>query len=268
MDDLQMPEPQQHQSLPSLSRLEGKIAIITGAASGIGHAAARLFAREGAVVIAVDRESSGITSAHPDFDRIFPLAQDVNDDGAAEATVEMAMRCGGGLDILFNNAGVSTVALAEDTLDEHWDHEFSVNSRSVFRFCRAAIPALRERAGKQGRARIINNASIMAERSDKGLCAYSASKHAVVGLSKTLALELGQYNITVNYLLPGSIRTEMTAKAFESVSLRRKWEEKSPLRRLGTPDDVARAALILASDETDFITGHGLVVDGGATLRA
>lgn len=252
----------------SYSRLAGKVAIITGAASGIGCAAVRLFAHEGAKVIAVDRSKTDLARIHENCPEVFSLELDVTNDGSAEAAVEMALSFGGGLDILFNNAGVSNFAFAEDTSDNIWDHEFSVNSRSVFRFCRAAIPQLRSRAERYGRARIINNASIMAERSDKGMSAYAASKHAVAGLSKTLALELGQYGITVNYLLPGSIRTGMTAQAFEKDSLRKIWEKKSPLRRLGTPEEVAGAALFLASDETDFITGHGLVVDGGATLRA
>ena len=254
--------------MPStLNRLAGKVAVITGAASGIGHATARLFADEGALVIAVDRRASAIALAHAGQPRIVALAQDVTAPDAPEAIVAAALREGGGLDILFNNAGVAANALAELTTDEQWDHTFAVNARAVFRLCRAAIPALRQRAASTGRARIINTASVMAERTDMGLTAYTASKHAVAGISKTLALELGKYGITVNYLLPGAIHTGMTAASFEDEAIRATWAKKAALRRLGQPIDMARAVLLLASDEADFITGHGLVADGGLTLR-
>ena len=250
-----------------LNRLVNKVAIITGAASGIGHATARLFADEGALVIAVDRPASAIATAHAGQSRIVALAHDVTAADAPEAIVAAALREGGGLDILFNNAGVAANALAESTSDEQWDNTFAVNARAVFRLCRAAIPALRERAVSTGRGRIINTASVMAERTDIGLAAYAASKHAVAGLSKTLALELGKYGITVNYLLPGAIHTGMTAASFEDEAVRAIWAKKAALRRLGQPIDMARAVLLLASDEADFITGHGLVADGGLTLR-
>jgi 3-oxoacyl-[acyl-carrier protein] reductase len=249
------------------SRLANKVAIVTGAASGIGQATARLFADEGATVIAVDRPDSAIFEAHAGQAGILPLAQDVTADDAPENIVAAALALGRGLDILFNNAGVAANALGEATSDAQWDQTFAVNSRAVFRLCRAAIPALRERAALTGRARIINTASVMAERTDIGLSAYAASKHAVAGLSKTLALELGKWGITVNYLLPGAILTGMTRASFEQDKVRKVWEKKAALRRLGQPIDMARAVLLLASDDADFITGHGLVADGGLTLR-
>ncbi|MCX7230030.1 MAG: SDR family NAD(P)-dependent oxidoreductase [Burkholderiales bacterium] len=248
-------------------RLRGKVAIVTGAASGIGAATARLFAAEGATVIAVDRPASPILSAHAGVERIVPLARDVTEDGAPADIVAAALREGGGLDILFNNAGVSERALVEAQTDAMWDRQFEVNVRAAFRLCREAVPALRERAAATGRARIVNTASVMAERTDLGLAGYVASKHAVAGLSKTLALELGKWGITVNYLLPGAIETGMTRAAFEDPAIRAVWAKKAALRRLGTPMDMARAVLLLASDEADFITGHGLVADGGLTLR-
>lgn len=252
----------------ALQRLAGKVAIVTGAASGIGRATAQLFAAEGATVLAVDRPGSAIDTVHAGVDRVVALAQDVAADGAADAIVAAALQAGGGqLDILFNNAGVSYNALGELSTDAEWDRVFSVNIRAVFRLCRAAIPALRQRAAVTGRARIINTASVMAERTDIGLSAYTASKHAVAGLSKTLALELGKYGITVNYLLPGAIHTGMTAKSFADEKIAAVWAKKAALRRLGQPIDMARSVLLLASDEADFITGHGLVADGGLTLR-
>ena len=256
-------------------RLAGKLAIVTGAASGIGQATAQLFADEGATVLAVDRPGSAILTAHVGCSAIVALAQDVTDETAPERIVAAALQAGSssgsglvpGLDILFNNAGVAANALAEATTDAQWDQTFAVNARAVFRLCRAAIPALQARAAITGRARIINTASVMAERTDYGLSAYAASKHAVAGLSKTLALELGKWGITVNYLLPGAIQTGMTQASFEQAHIRQVWEKKAALRRLGQPIDMARAVLLLASDEADFITGHGLVADGGLTLR-
>jgi NAD(P)-dependent dehydrogenase (short-subunit alcohol dehydrogenase family) len=251
----------------TFDRLAGKVAIVTGAASGIGEATARLFAAEGATVVAVDRPGSAIAEVHAGVARIVPLAQDVTDDDAPRQVLAAALRAGGGLDILFNNAGVSGRRLAEEHDDALWDRQFDVNVRAAFRMCRAAIPYLRARAEATGRARILNTASVMAERTDIGLAGYVASKHAVAGLSKTLALELGKWGITVNWLLPGAIETGMTREAFSDPAIRAVWAKKAALRRLGTPMDMARAALLLASDEADFVTGHGLVADGGLTLR-
>ncbi len=263
-----MPTPPAPATTAALNRLAGKVAIVTGAASGIGRATAQLFAAEGATVLAVDRPGSAIDSAHAGVERITTLAQDVAADAAPDTIVAAALQAGGGqLDILFNNAGVSYNALGEVSTDEQWDRVFSVNTRAVFRICRAAIPALKARAAVTGRARIINTASVMAERTDIGLTAYTASKHAVAGISKPLALELGKFGITVNYLLPGAIHTGMTAKSFADEKIAAVWAKKAALRRLGQPIDMARSVLLLASDEADFITGHGLVADGGLTLR-
>ncbi len=247
--------------------LTGKFAVITGAASGIGAATAKLFAERGARVLAVDRPESAIMSAHEGNGAISVLAKSVSDDDAPDTIVNAALEKFGAIDILFNNAGVSGRSLTHETSDAEWDRQFAVNVRAPFRISRAAIPHLIKRAEEKGRARIICTASVMAFDTDIGLCAYTSSKHAVAGLTKTMALELGKYKVTANYILPGAIHTGMTQASFADPFVRGVWEKKAALRRLGEPIDMARAALLLASDEADFITGHGLVADGGLTLR-
>ncbi len=250
-----------------MGNLSGKIAVITGAASGIGRASAQLFAERGAQVLAVDRPESAILEAHKGAKDIKVLAKSVADEDSPDAIVKAALDAYGAIDILFNNAGVSGRALTHELTDAEWDRQFSVNVRAPFRISRAAIPHLIKRAEEKGRARIICTASVMAFDTDIGLAAYTASKHAVAGLTKTMALELGKYKVTANYILPGAIETGMTQASFSDPFIRGVWEKKAALRRLGQPLDMARAALLLASDEADFITGHGLVADGGLTLR-
>jgi 3-oxoacyl-[acyl-carrier protein] reductase len=244
-------------------RLDGKVAIVTGAASGIGHASARLFAEEGASVLAVDRPGTGLAEGHAGVERIATLEKDITGEEAPEAIVGRAVELFGGLDILFNNAGVGHNALAEVLPVAEWDRIFDVNVRAQFLLCQQAIPHLRAR----GKGRLINVASVMAERTDYGLAAYAASKAGVAGLTRTLALELGKFGITANYILPGPIYTGMTRRNFDQDYIRQVWEKKTAVRRLGQPIDIARGALFLASDESDYVTGHGLVIDGGLTLR-
>ena len=163
-----------------------------------------------------------------------------------------------------NNAGVAMNALAEKMAVEDWDRVMNINLRAPFLICQRAIASLKE--SKAGR--IINVASVMAEGTDFGLAAYCASKAGVAGLTRTLALELGKYGITANYLLPGAIKTGMTSPLWDmQPHLADLWAKKSALRRLGAPIDLARAALFLASDDGGFVTGHGLTVDGGLMLR-
>lgn len=244
-------------------RLEGKAAIVTGAASGIGRATAGLFAEQGAEVLAVDLPGVGLPDAYAGQARVHCLEKSVADDDAAEAIVGTAVERFGRLDILMNNAGVGTNALAEAMTDAQWDVTLDVNLKAPYRLCRAAIPHLRQ----SGAGRIINTASVMARMTDYGLAAYCASKAGVAGLTRTLALELGKYAITANYIEPGAIQTGMTRDNFRNPEIAAVWAKKAALRRLGQPIDVARGALFLASDDAAFVTGHGLTVDGGLTLR-
>jgi NAD(P)-dependent dehydrogenase (short-subunit alcohol dehydrogenase family) len=241
-------------------RLAGKRAIVTGAASGIGRASAVLFAAEGAEVLAVDLPGKGFsapTGGHA-------LEVDIATDDAPERIVTAAVSQLGGIDILFNNAGVSGRWRIEEMTDEQWDRMQAVNVRAPMRIVRAALPELK----KSKAGRIINTASVMAEVTDIGLSAYCASKAGVAGLTRTLALELGRHGITANYILPGAIRTGMTSAFWdERPDVAEIWAKKAALRRLGAPDDMARVALFLASDDARFVTGHGLCADGGLTLR-
>lgn len=245
-------------------RLKDRAAIVTGAASGIGRATAALFAEEGAQVLAVDRPESAILNAHEGVAGIVPLALSIADPGAAERIVGEAVARFGRLDILMNNAGVSGRHLVDQISDEDWNRHMDVNLTAQMKLARAAIPHLR----KSAVGRIINVASVMAEGTDLGLVAYCASKAGVMGLTRSLALELGRDGITANYLLPGAIETGMTKPLWDArPDVADIWAKKSPLRRHGQPSDLAKAALFLASDDAAFITGHGLNVDGGLMLR-
>lgn len=244
-------------------RLEGRKALVTGAGSGIGQATAELFAAEGAHVLAVDLPSPGMEALFPGNDAVIPFAQDITHPDADVTLVSTCLERLGGLDIVVNNAGIGHNALAEEMPLEAWDQVMDVNLRSMFRIIQKAIPHLK--ASQAGR--IVNVASVMADGTDYGLSAYCASKAGVAGLTRTLALELGKFGITANYVLPGAILTGMTRASFSNEDIAKIWAKKSPLRRLGAPIDVARGILFLASDEGGFVTGHGLNLDGGLTLR-
>jgi NAD(P)-dependent dehydrogenase (short-subunit alcohol dehydrogenase family) len=237
-------------------RLAGRRGIVTGAASGIGRAALALFRAEGARVLGVDLPGKAIEGE--------ALNVDLADPAAAQQVIDRAAGAFGGLDILYNNAGVGASTLAADMTDAAWSRVIDVNLSATFRLCRAAIPHLIQSAC----GRIINTASVMAEGTDYGLSAYAAAKAGIAGLTRTLALELGKHAVTANYLLPGAIRTGMTSPLWDvRPEVAEIWAKKAALRRLGAPEDIARAALFLASADSGFVTGHGLVVDGGLTLR-
>ena len=243
-----------------MGRLAGRRAIVTGAASGIGRATAELFAAEGAQVLAVDRPDANLVFDHA---AIVPLGQDIGEDAAPQTIVDRAFAEFGGLDILYNNAGISHGAPVADTTDEAFDRLVAINLRAGFRLSRAATPHL----VASGNGRLIFTASIMARHTDNGLVAYSASKAGVVGMMRTFALELGRHAVTSNAILPGAIATGMTAASFQREEITAIWAKKAALKRLGQPIDIARAALFLASDDGGFVTGQALGVDGGLMLR-
>jgi NAD(P)-dependent dehydrogenase (short-subunit alcohol dehydrogenase family) len=236
--------------------------LVTGAGDGIGRATAEAFAAAGATVIAADRNAPALAQLVARGMRT--VAVDVADDDAPQVLLRAAAAAGG-LDVLVNNAGICPVARLEDTDDATWDRVHAVNLRAMFRLSRAALPLLRE----SGRGRIVNIASISALLANEGMGAYTSSKHAVAGFSKSLAVEVGRDGITVNYIVPGAIVTGITRAAVEAdAGFRDFWIGKSAVGRWGQPGDIANAVLFLASRAADFITGHGLVVDGGASIRA
>ncbi len=244
-------------------RLDGHVAIVTGAGSGIGTATAELLAADGARVLAVDLPSSGVGATFAQHASIAALAQDIAEDHAPTAIIQAALERFGRLDILVNNAGIGHNALVETHTDEDWDRVLNINVRAQFRLAREAIPHLKTSSA----GRIVNVASVMAEGTDYGLAAYCAAKAGVAGLTRTLALELGKFGITANYVLPGAIRTGMTRVSFARDDVAEIWAKKAALRRLGEPEDVARAIVFLTTDDAGFITGHGLNADGGLMLR-
>ncbi len=181
--------------------------------------------------------------------------------GASETIIAAATQALGGIDILVPNAGISSFMPLDGHPDALWDAMIGINLSSVFRLCRAALPALK--ASRQGR--IITIGSVMSDHGDAGMAAYAASKHGVLGLTRSLATELGPFGITVNCVQPGAILTGITAPAFAAMpDFETLWRDKAALKRIGTPQDIAHVIAFLASAEADFVSGHGIIVDGGA----
>lgn len=231
-------------------RLSGRKALVTGAASGIGAATARRLAADGAEVVTIDCAGA--------VDTIADLA---TPEGIA-ATIAAA---GDGLDVLVNNAGVCPVAPLDEADDAGWERAFAVNVTAAFRLTRALAPHLR--ASPHGR--VLNTGSILSSYGNAGLIAYSASKHAILGLTRALAGELGPAGVTVNCVQPGAIVTGMTRPMFDSnPESAAYYIGRSALGRLGRPEDIADVFAFLASDDARFITGQGIMVDGGVMAHS
>ena len=246
--------------------LKGKVAIVTGGASGIGRAAAALFAREGANVVVADYEPTGgqdtVKMIQGEGGEAFFVETDVSKPEDVERMVKETVKTYGRLDILFNNAGVGETAKATEASLEHWERVLAINLRGVFLGCKYAIPEMIRNGGGS----IINNASILAEVGFSEATAYAASKHGIAGLTQTIAIDYAAQGIRANTVCPGFIRTPMVMKGLDEET-RGYIAGLHPLGRMGEPEEVAEAVLFLASDRSSFVTGTCLFVDGGYTAR-
>ena len=252
-----------------LHELTGKVAIVTGASAGIGRATALAMAHAGAKVVLgdvdLDRGQSLVREIEHKGGHAVFVATDVRDDDAAAHLVATAVRTYGGLDIACNNAGIEgTPAPTAACSPENWERTLAVNLTGVWQCMRHEIPAMLERGGGS----IINMASVAGLVGFTTIPAYVASKHGVVGLTKTAALEYAEQGIRVNAVCPGVIDTEMverfTGGAPEAEAAMVATE---PVGRLGRPDEIADAVVWLASDRSSFVTGQAIAVDGGFVAR-
>lgn len=233
-------------------RLDGRRAIVTGAGSGIGAAVAARLRADGASVFTAD--------VRGDVDFLADLTR----EGANAELVQKAAATMGGLDTVVPCAGISAFHPLEGHDDAYFRQVLEVNLFAVFRLVRDAVPHLKA----HGAGRIVTIGSTTSSYGDEGLSAYSASKHAVLGFTRSVAAELGPFGVTANCVQPGAIDTPMTAPAFAQMpEYRTFWENKAPLRRLGQPADIADVVAFLCSDDARFVSGHGLWVDGGAMAR-
>lgn len=252
-------------------RLAGKIAIITGAGSGIGHEAAKLFASEGATVTVADRNLSAAESVAAEIvakgGKAAAHKVDVSKEDEVEAMIDKAVADHGRLDILVNNAGFGFAGTVVETSEADWDALMAVNVKGVFFGCKYAIPVME----RQGGGAIVNTASTVATIGITDRAAYVASKGAVAALTRAMALDHVAAKIRVNCVAPGTIESpyfaEILAKSPDAAELRRGLEQRQPMERLGQPIEIARAMLFLASDESSFCTGTMLTADGGWTAR-
>ena len=251
-----------------MQRLNNKVAVITGGTGGIGLAAGKLFAAEGAQVVLVDLDQGALDHAVAEIgaERAMGFAADVTDPAQVDAYVQAAIGRHGRLDVFFNNAGIEgAVGPIVDYPLEMFDQVMAVNVRGVFLGLKYVIPAM----AKSGGGSIVITSSLGGLRGVPKFGAYIASKHAVVGLMKSAALECAQHNIRVNTINPSPIATRMMESIEAgyapgaSAMVRKKMEAAVPLRRYGQPLEVAQLALFLASDESAYITGSSYPIDGG-----
>jgi cyclopentanol dehydrogenase len=248
-------------------RLENKVALISGGARGMGAVEAKLFAKEGAKVIIGDMlEDEGkkveaeINEAGGDC--VFVLL-DVSDEDAWKRAVDEAVSRYGKLDILVNNAGIYRAHIVEETTAEEWDQVMDINAKGVFLGTKHAIPAMRQAGGGS----IVNISSVAGLVGSKQTTAYTASKGAVRLLTKSTAIQYAADRIRANSVHPGTIVTPMTEGFLAEPAMHEDRVNRTPLKRLGKPEDVAYGALYLASDEASFVTGSELVIDGGRTAE-
>jgi len=240
--------------------LSGRVAIVTGASRGIGRAIAQHLARQGAVVVAAARGEN----ARPVVDEIVAsggraeaVSLDVTEAGAAEQLVATTVERHSRIDVLVNNAGIARDQLLLRMKRDDWDAVIATNLTAAFALSQAVLkPMVRQRGG-----RIISISSVVGQSGNAGQANYAASKAGLIGFTKALALEVASRGITANVVAPGLIETDMTRALTESA--RDEWASKIPLRRLGTPADIASAVCFLASDEASYITGQVLAVNGG-----
>jgi NAD(P)-dependent dehydrogenase (short-subunit alcohol dehydrogenase family) len=253
-------------------KLDGKVAIITGAASGIGRAATKLFAAAGARVVAADINAEGnmvVQEVVAQGGQASFVQGDVSEAAIAGRAVETALQTYGRLDILYNNAGIAPLGqdgMITNIEEDDWDLILRVNLKSVFQCCKAALPAIAECGG----GAVVNTSSITALLGHIGQDAYTASKGAIMALTRALAVEYAPQKIRVNVICPGVVRTGITEMMWSDIVPKEVFEgvQRAHLTRLGAPEDIARAALFLASDDAAFVTGAVFPIDGGFSANA
>lgn len=238
-------------------RFEGRTVIVTGGASGIGAAAARVFADEGAAVFAADLRPDGAPSGTT------PVACDVSSPDDVDALVARALADTGRLDVMVNNAGIGSTADPLSCTPEEWDRVFAVNARGAFLGTRAALRPMLE----AGRGAIVNTASVAGLVGLRDRTAYCASKGAVISLTKQVALQYAGSGVRCNCVCPGTVDSPwvggLLAQADDPDAARAALVARQPMGRLGTPDEIAKAICYLASDDAAFVTGAAWVIDGG-----
>ena len=245
--------------------LEGKVALVTGAARGIGKAIALRFASEGADIaftdLAIDDNGRATEEEIRALGvRVKGYASNAASFDEAHKTVEEVVKDFGGIDILVNNAGITKDGLMLRMSEAQWDAVIAVNLKSAFNFVHACVPVMMRRRGGS----IINMASVVGVHGNAGQANYAASKAGMIALAKSVAQEMGPKGIRANAIAPGFIETAMTEALPDSV--REEWKKKIPLRRGGTPDDVADVAVFLASNLSSYVSGQVIQVDGGMNM--
>jgi len=248
--------------------LDGVRALVTGAGAGIGRAIAYRLARGGCRVAAADvrgdRSAETADEIRKAGGQALAIHADVSLQQDVDRMVREAVEVFEGLDVLVNNAAVSSAAFIESVTDDEMHRILGVNLMGVIRVTRAAVPHLKQ----SGRGRIINISSVEGIRGSGLLPLYSSSKAGVIGVTRANAVELARFAVTVNAICPGPIQTDMLAPMLAEDHFKQKMLRGIPMRRLGVPEDVAGAVAFFASEESSFITGNVLVVDGGMTVKA